>query len=190
MEIPYNQSESHPCEGLSEGCRMSGISMAIDNHKLDKHSNRTWKLVAGWLLFALGVIGIVLPVLPTTIFWIGAVWFWSRSSPHLTERILSHPRFGRPVLLFMERGEIARQGKLMATGGMALGFFLLQLVAKPAWPTSLSVGLILIIVATWLWFRPEPTDEASIPLADAESSPPLPIAGEASVKAEAGTSSE
>lgn len=169
---------------------MLGISMTIDNQKQDKRSNRTWKLAAGWLLFALGVVGIVLPVLPTTIFWIGAVWFWSRSSPHLTERILSHPRFGRPVLLFIEHGKIARQGKLMATGGMALGFFLLQLVAKPAWPASLGVGLTLILVATWLWFRPEPSNEASTPLAETDSGPSLPIAGKTSVKAEAGTSSD
>jgi uncharacterized membrane protein YbaN (DUF454 family) len=113
-------------------------------------------LWAGWLLFALGAVGIFLPILPTTIFWICAVWFWSRSSPHLTERILAHPRFGPQVKRFIERGEMTRQGKLAATSGIALGFLLMQLLASPSWTTGLVVGLILAAVVVWLWFRPEP----------------------------------
>jgi uncharacterized membrane protein YbaN (DUF454 family) len=113
-------------------------------------------LWAGWLLFALGAVGIFLPILPTTIFWICAVWFWSRSSPHLTERILGHPRFGPQVKLFIERGEMTRHGKLAATSGIALGFLLLQLLASPSWAMGLTVGLILTAVTIWLWLRPEP----------------------------------
>jgi uncharacterized membrane protein YbaN (DUF454 family) len=113
-------------------------------------------LWAGWLLFALGAMGILLPILPTTIFWICAVWFWSRSSPHLTERILSHPRFGRQIKLFIERGEMTRQGKLAATSGIALSFLLMQLLTRPSWTTGLVVGLILAVVTAWLWLRPEP----------------------------------
>ncbi len=122
---------------------------------------RRWLLAGGWLLFALGLIGILLPVMPTTVFWIGAVWCWSRSAPHLTRRVLAHPRFGEPVQLFLERGEMTRQGKRFALAGMALGYALLHLLGHPDWWVSLPVGLCLILVAAWLWIRPEPAHNLS-----------------------------
>lgn len=131
--------------------------MKETDKKPDHRPNRTLLLGTGWLLFALGAVGIVVPILPTTIFWIGAVWCWSRSSPRLSERILSHPRFGRPVHIFIERGEMTRPGKLLAITGITLGYLLMQMLVQPAWPTGLVVGLVLSGVAIWLWLRPEPT---------------------------------
>lgn len=119
-------------------------------------TTRRWLVAGGWLLFALGLVGIALPVMPTTVFWIGAVWCWSRSAPRLTRRILSHPRFGHPVHLFLERGEMTRQGKLAAIGGIAGGYLLLHLMARPAWLTASLVAATLLLVAIWLWSRPEP----------------------------------
>jgi uncharacterized membrane protein YbaN (DUF454 family) len=113
-------------------------------------------LVGGWLLFALGLIGIALPLLPTTVFWIGAVWCWSRSAPHLTRRVLSHPRFGKPVYLFIEKGEMSRSGKWMAFAGMAVGYALLHLINRPDSTVSLILGFTLLLVGVWLWLRPEP----------------------------------
>jgi uncharacterized membrane protein YbaN (DUF454 family) len=130
------------------------MTMAHDDQK--RKTPRPWLLASGWFLFVLGVVGIALPVMPTTIFWIGAVWCWSRSAPHLTRRILSHPRFGHPVYLFIEYGEMTRQGKWMACCGMAIGYTLLQLLNQPDWPVSLMVGLSLLLIAAWLWQRPEP----------------------------------
>lgn len=122
-------------------------------------ASRPWLLAGGWLLFGLGVIGIALPVMPTTVFWIGAVWCWSRSAPRLTRRILSHPRFGQPVYLFIEYGVMTRLGKWAAIGGIAFGYLLLQLLGRPDWPVSLLLGLTLVAIASWLWFRPEPAME-------------------------------
>ncbi|MET0052104.1 MAG: YbaN family protein [Candidatus Thiodiazotropha sp.] len=118
-------------------------------------------MALGWLLFALGFIGIFLPVMPTTVFWIGAVWCWSRSAPQLTRRILAHPRFGEPVRLFLEQGQMSRQGKGWALAGMTLGFVLLQWLGKPGVWVSAGVGTVLVLVAVWLWHRPEPSPESS-----------------------------
>ncbi|MET0090380.1 MAG: YbaN family protein [Candidatus Thiodiazotropha sp.] len=117
-------------------------------------------MALGWLLFALGLIGIFLPVLPTTVFWIGAVWCWSRSAPHLTRRILAHPHFGEPVRLFLEQGKMSRQGKGWAFAGMTLGFFLLQWLGQPGIWLSTGMGLVLVLVAVWLWRRPEPLSDS------------------------------
>ena len=150
---------------------MGSITMA----KSDQQANRSrlWLLAGGWLLFVLGAVGIALPVLPTTVFWIGAIWCWSRSAPHLTKRILSHPRFGRPVYLFIEYGKMTRHGKWAAICGMSIGFLLLQLLSRPDWPTSLLIGLTLVLIAAWLWRRPEPLPaEAGAYIDDQAQTPP------------------
>ncbi|MES9860340.1 MAG: YbaN family protein [Candidatus Thiodiazotropha sp. LLP2] len=128
------------------------LKQSVTGHPLSK----PWLLALGWLLFGLGVIGIALPLLPTTIFWIGAVWCWSRSAPHLTRRILAHPRFGQPVYLFITYGQMTRTGKWMAVVGMTIGFALFQIFGNPGWQASLGVSLVLVLVALWLWQRPEP----------------------------------
>lgn len=137
--------------------------MESDSVKPDDSGNslsRLWLIAGGWLLFALGLVGAFLPVLPTTIFWIGAVWCWSRSAPQLTKRILCHPRFGQPVALFLERGQMARQGKWLASAGMAVGYALLHLLSDPGWQVSLLLGLTLLLVGVWIWLRPEPCGPA------------------------------
>jgi uncharacterized membrane protein YbaN (DUF454 family) len=121
--------------------------------------SKAWMLAAGWFLFALGAVGIVLPLLPTTIFWIGAVWCWSRSAPHLTKRILAHPRFGQPVYLFITYGQISRVGKWVAVIGMSVGFAIFQIVSYPGWVISVTLILVLALVAVWLWQRPEPLSQ-------------------------------
>ncbi|KAG1263441.1 hypothetical protein G6F65_014523 [Rhizopus arrhizus] len=47
----------------------------------------------GWVMVGLGVIGALLPVMPTTIFLILAVGCFARSSPKFEQRLLAHPRY-------------------------------------------------------------------------------------------------
>lgn len=140
-------------------------------HRHHASPSRPWLLACGWLLFVLGILGIFLPVMPTTVFWIGAVWCWSRSAPHLTRHILSHPHFGEPVRRFLEHGEMTRQGKLAAIGGIVAGYLLLQLLSDPSWPLGLLVALLLIAVGTWLWRRPEPANTTPASLTKVKPAP-------------------
>ena len=62
---------------------------------------------AGWLMVALGFIGAMLPVMPTTIFLIMAVGCFARSSPRFERWLLEHPQFGRPLRQWREEGAIS-----------------------------------------------------------------------------------
>ncbi len=113
----------------------------------------------GWLFFAVGCVGLVVPLLPTTVFWILAGACWVRSSPRLAEWLYAHPRVGAPVQAFLERGEISRAGKLAAAIGMAIGFTVWLVLIRPGWMAALIVGIVLLAVAGWVASRREPAPQ-------------------------------
>lgn len=113
----------------------------------------------GWLMVALGIIGALLPVMPTTIFLILAVWCFSRSSPRFEAWLLNHPRYGRPLRQWKEQGAISRKGKYFAGGGMALGYVLFFIGAHPNWKLGIGVGLFFIASAAYVLSRPRPREE-------------------------------
>jgi uncharacterized protein len=74
----------------------------------------------GLILVGIGIVGIFVPLLPTTIFFILAAIIFAKSNPKWETMIMSHPRFGPQVKAFRERGVISPKAKLMALLGMAL----------------------------------------------------------------------
>lgn len=99
--------------------------------------------VLGFLFLVLGAIGIVLPVWPTTIFWIVAAMCFARSSPTMRDWIYSRPKVGPTVQGFIERGTLSRASKGGAVFGMALaaGISTALLWGRWGWLAS-AIGLI------------------------------------------------
>ena len=83
---------------------------------------RPFWLILGLLSVALGVIGIFLPVLPTTPLMILAAFFFSKSSPRLECWLLNHNTFGPVIADWRETGSISPRIKVVAVGIMALVF--------------------------------------------------------------------
>lgn len=110
----------------------------------------------GWSMVALGLVGALLPVMPTTIFLILAAACFARSSPRLEAWLLDHPRYGRSLRLWREQGAISRKGKAFAAAGMALGYALFFCGAHPGWKPALGVGLCLAVSAGYVVSRPAP----------------------------------
>jgi uncharacterized membrane protein YbaN (DUF454 family) len=111
-------------------------------------------LVLGLIATAAGLIGAVLPLLPTTPFLILAAACFARSSPRLEARILNDPRFGPMILEWRQRGAIPPRAKLLAVGGMAGGYAVFLLTSKPALPLALLVAGLMGLVAVWMLSRP------------------------------------
>ncbi|HYQ25324.1 YbaN family protein [Stenotrophomonas sp.] len=125
----------------------------------------------GWLMVGLGVIGALLPVMPTTIFLILAVGCFARSSPKFEQRLLAHPRYGRSLRLWREQGAVSRKGKAFASAGMAVGFALFCLGAQPSWRLLLGVGLFFAASAGYVLSRPAPRLDPT-PLVDVGDAEP------------------
>lgn len=98
-----------------------------------------WR-TAGLIAFALGAIGLVLPVWPTTIFWIVAALAFARSNPVWAEWIYSRPGFGKQIRLFVEDGVLSSRSKGAALAGMTVAGTILAVVAWDR-PWILGTGL-------------------------------------------------
>lgn len=71
-------------------------------------------LCIGWLSVALGVIGIFLPVLPTTPFLLLAAACFVRSSERFYHWLVDHPHLGPWIRDYLEGNGIPLRGKVYA----------------------------------------------------------------------------
>ncbi len=119
-------------------------------------SLRRWPyLLLAWICLTLGVIGIVVPGLPTTPFILLAGWAAARGSTRLHAWLHAHRLFG-PMLRDWERsGAVSRRAKWAASIAMVLCAALMFWLAEAAWAAPLG-SAVMLGVAIWLWRRPEP----------------------------------
>ena len=119
---------------------------------------------AWWLLayasLGIGIVGIFVPGLPTTVFVLLSAYAAARGSERLHRWLLQHPRFGPAIGDWQAQGAVSRRGKWSATLAMlACALVLLLLMPRFAahrwWMTALPIAC-MAIVAIWLWRRPEP----------------------------------
>ncbi|UVC11420.1 YbaN family protein [Rhizobium sp. TH2] len=103
---------------------------------------------------ALGIIGIALPLLPTTPFLLLAAWAFAKSSPRLEHWLVNHPRLGPPIEAWRLRGAIPTRIKVIALATMSLS--LLYILALSSLPVIAKIGsgLILAACATFISTRP------------------------------------
>ncbi|VFR34834.1 Similar to hypothetical protein DUF454 [plant metagenome] len=129
-----------------------------DTHRLVPESRlaRACYLVLGFLFIGLGLIGAVLPVMPTTIFLILAAWCMARSSPRMEAWLLSHPTFGPTLRDWQRNGAISRKGKALACTGMTAGYVIFWLSVRPQWPLATVVGVFMAACAAYVLSRPAP----------------------------------
>lgn len=117
-------------------------------------------LMLGFLCVGLGFVGVVVPLMPTTIFMILAVGCFARSSPRLEAWLLAHPRFGPSLRAWRDEGAVSRAGKRAASVGIAIGYALFWLGARPGWGVGISVAAMMLACAVWIVSRPLPGGEA------------------------------
>jgi uncharacterized protein len=115
---------------------------------------RLFYLALGWLCVALGVLGIILPILPTTPFLLLAVAAFSRSSPELAAKLRNHPLAGPYIRAWQDHGVIPPKAKALAIVMMSvMGIYVAGFSALPGW-LALGMCIGLIAVAVYILTRP------------------------------------
>ncbi|NOJ49054.1 YbaN family protein [Bradyrhizobium archetypum] len=116
----------------------------------------------GWVMVALGVIGLVMPLMPGAVFLIVAAWCFARSSPRFEVWLLDHPTFGKPLRDWRAAGAIPRAAKAMACAGMTIGFVVFWYSVDPSLPLAIAVAVIFLACAAYVVSRPAMADESGI----------------------------
>ncbi len=110
----------------------------------------------GCVMVGLGVIGAILPLMPTTIFLILAAGCFARSSPACEQWLLDHPRFGASLRGWREEGAISVPAKCMACLGMTVGFALFYVGAHPSTWLLVGVAALMLASGAYVVSRPHP----------------------------------
>jgi len=103
---------------------------------------RRWLLTGvAALLFGLGWIGLFVPGLPTTIFWLGAVLAASKACPVIERWVYARPGVGPVVRDLAEHGTMSRAHKRHALLGMSAAVLLsaVLLALSHLWIAAASV---------------------------------------------------
>jgi len=105
-------------------------------------------IVLGLLSVAVGAIGIVVPGLPTTVFFILAAACFARSHPRLEQWVLELPRIGPAVRRYRAGLGMPLRAKQWAIG-MIVVFTTISVVVVRSW--RFGVG-ITVVAAIGVWY--------------------------------------
>ena len=111
--------------------------------------------ILGWISVGLGLLGVVLPVLPTTPFMILAAFLFAKGSPRARAWLVGHKLFGQHILHWEESGTIERRVKRLAVGTMAVVFLVSVILQLPIYVLAAQF-LLMFPAALFVWTRPEP----------------------------------
>lgn len=99
------------------------------------------------------MVGVVLPLLPTTPFVLLAAFFASKGSPAFSAWLARHPTFGPAIDQWRERRAIPCKAKLLACGMMLASWSVLLALGSPVHVLAIS-GVFLLGVMAYLLTRP------------------------------------
>ena len=114
-------------------------------------------IIIGISALALGGLGVVLPILPTTPFILVAAFAFANSSDRLHQWLLDHDVFGPLIANWRRYGAIGRKTKLAATLSM-IALVAISLLLKAPDHVVVIQAVVLCAVAAFILSRPAPPE--------------------------------
>lgn len=112
--------------------------------------------ICGLIALALGVAGVILPLLPTTPLILLAGFCFANSSPCFHRWLHQHPYFGQMIRQWQTHRAIPAKAKYLALGMMSLS---LALLYYRFWGTDGDIFLVFatllcLVGIVWIWRLP------------------------------------
>lgn len=125
-----------------------------DMAPMNSRTGRYLLIAFGWLCVGIGLIGIIVPGLPTTVFLLAAAWAFSKSSDRFQGWLIEHPRLGPPVVAWRDRRAIPLKAKVLAVVMMSASFAIIVVYGGDGWIFPAVVGTIMAGAGAYVISRP------------------------------------
>lgn len=118
---------------------------------MKQHLKRTIFLLSGSLFFIIGIVGVFLPILPTTPFMILSAACFAESSPRFHKMLLNNRWFGNDLRRWEETRTMQRTTKIKATWVIVLTFTLTITImwGNIIWQLILLGVALLLLFFLW-----------------------------------------
>ena len=120
----------------------SGIKKILQNHLL---------IILGWFFIALGAIGVVLPILPTTPFLIVALALFAKSSPRFHQMLRNNVWFGPSLKQWEDKKTLSRRTKYKASLLIIITFAISIAIFDDTIQLQLLLIGIAIVLLLFIW---------------------------------------
>jgi uncharacterized membrane protein YbaN (DUF454 family) len=120
----------------------------------------------GWVFFALGAVGVVVPGLPTTPFMLLALWAFSRSSRRFHHWLFHHKVFGPPLQRWEDHKVISWPTKALSLTFMTAALVYMVVFSGLSLWVTVVVALVMAYGAYFILTKPSrlPKDANPRPL--------------------------
>lgn len=107
-------------------------------------------LAAGTVLVGIGILGIFLPLLPTTVFFLMAAWCYARSSQRFYDWLHKNPLFGKYLKNYREGRGISPATRIVTIvflwGGILYSIFVTHSLVIQLILAAIAVGVTIHLV--------------------------------------------
>jgi len=145
-----------------------------DTHNSKAPIIRIIFIVLGCICFGLGTVGIFLPILPTTPFYIATLFFFTNSSKRLHDWFVGTKFYKKHLESFVQKRGMLLKTKISilitVTLLMGLGFFFMA--RKGIWIPCIILGVVWLCHMVYFIFRVKTIKPGEMPEESEESSHP------------------
>ena len=108
-------------------------------------------ILLGWFFILLAVLGVVLPILPTTPFLIVALALFANSSPQFHQMLLNNRWFGGTLKQWDKSKTVSRHIKIRSSLLLILSFSISIALLQGKIALQIILIMIAVVLLTFIW---------------------------------------